>query len=234
VATSGATRGYPMLPRRPEAVVLDMDGTLLDTEAIYVGTFEETAAALGHPLPTGLLHSLIGMPGASFQSRLREALGTAFPYAEHRDRYVALRTARLAEGVPLKPGAIDLLDEIAALGLGIAIATAATRVHAEDMLRRGGLRERFAVVLTRDDVANSKPEPDLFLCAAVGIGIAPGLCLAVEDSHNGVRAAHAAGMMTVMVPDIVPANAEMLELCIAVVDDLHAVRMMLRDQRLPG
>ena len=111
--------------------------------------------------------------------------------------------------------------------LPLAIATAATRAHAEEHLARTGLRPRFGVVLTREDVAHSKPRPDLFLRAAEGLGVGAADCLAVEDSHNGVRAAHAAGMMTVMVPDIVPADAEIGALCVAVADDLHAVRRLL-------
>ena len=83
-------------------------------------------------------------------------------------------------------------------------------------------------MVTRDDVVNSKPSPDIFLRAATELGIAPEDCVAVEDSFNGVRAAHAAGMMTIMVPDIVPADAEMNEKVVAVLGDLHALSVALR------
>src|ERR1700677_3800628 len=90
-----------------------------------------------------------------------------------------------------------------------------------------GLLPPLAAVLTRDDVEHPKPWPDAFLRADAAIGIAPATCVAVEDSHNGVRVMHAAGMMTVKVLDTVPANAEMQEKCVFVLDDQFAVRDLL-------
>ena len=217
--------GILRLPRPALAVVLDMDGTLLDTERVYVETFVETVAPFGYSLPPAVLHGLIGGSREQFQAGLRAHLGDGFPYDEHRASYMALRDERMRAGVPMKAGVVELLDALDAGGIRAAIGTAATRQHAEENLARAGLRGRFQVVVTRDDVAHSKPSPDIFLKAAGGLGAVPENCLAVEDSHNGVRSAHAAGMMTVMVPDIVPANEEMLRLCVGVMDDLHAFRI---------
>jgi HAD superfamily hydrolase (TIGR01509 family) len=216
-----------VLPRPAAALILDMDGTLLDTESIYVRSFMIAAADLGRKLPDDFLHGLIGAPGPNFQILVREKLGPDFPYAEHRTRYLALRTDMLAEGIPLKPGAEALLDTVEARRLPVAVATAATRENAESHLARAGLRHRFEHVLTRDDAEHPKPRPDIFLAAAAAIGHAPTTCLAVEDSHNGVRAAHAAAMMTIMVPDLAPPTDEITALCIGVLGDLFAVRDLL-------
>ena len=215
------------LPRPLGAVVLDMDGTVLDTERVYVQTFCETVAQFGHSLPADFLHTLVGGTREQFQAGLRARLGEDFPFDAHRQAYLARRDELLAQGIPMKPGVHELLDTIAALGLKTAIATASTRVNTEDNLVRAGLRGRFSVVVTRDDVEHSKPRPDIFLKAAQGIEVAPLHCLAVEDSHNGVRAAHAAGMMTVMVPDLMQPNEEVRALCLAVMEDLHGVRGIL-------
>jgi HAD superfamily hydrolase (TIGR01509 family) len=214
-------------PRRVEAVILDLDGTLLDTENVYVTSFDEAATAMGHALPPGFLHGLIGLPGPEFRARMEAELGQDFPFAEHRRRYMILRDRMMANGVPIKPGAVDFLDALARAAMPMAIATAATRENAEANLRAAGLRERFKIMFTREDVEHSKPRPDLFLRAAAAIGIAPSSCAAVEDSHNGVRAAHAADMMTVMVPDIVPATPEITALCVAIAKNLHEVRHMV-------
>jgi HAD superfamily hydrolase (TIGR01509 family) len=214
-------------PRRVEAVVLDLDGTLLDTEAVYVNSFDLAAMEMGHPLPPGFLHSLIGLPSAEFRARMQAEMGEHFPFAEHRRRYMILRDAMIADGIRIKPGAVAFLDALAHAAMPMAIATAATRENAEANLRAAGLRDRFAVMFTREDVEHSKPRPDLFLKAAAAIGIAPSSCVAVEDSQNGVRAAHAAEMMTVMVPDIVPATEEIRAMCVVVADDLHEVRKLV-------
>jgi beta-phosphoglucomutase-like phosphatase (HAD superfamily) len=90
------------------------------------------------------------------------------------------------------------------------------------------LRERLRVIVTRDDVARGKPFPDLFLRAAHLLDVSPDECLAVEDSLNGVRAAHAAGMMPVMVPDLIQPSDEVRALCVRVVPDLHEVLAIIR------
>ena len=115
---------------------------------------------------------------------------------------------------------LDLLDE---RGLPRAIATSSSHNSVLSHLRAGDILHRFGAVIARGDYARGKPYPDPFLKAAEAIGVAPGDCLALEDSHNGVRAAHAAGMMTVMVPDLLEPTEEMRALCVHIAESLHHV-----------
>jgi beta-phosphoglucomutase-like phosphatase (HAD superfamily) len=109
----------------------------------------------------------------------------------------------------------------------LALATSSGRDDAEHHLRNADLRRFFVAVATRNDVSRGKPHPDLFLKAAADLGVAPQRCLVLEDSHNGVRAAHAAGCLPIMVPDLLEANDEMRSLCLLIARDLHEIRLLL-------
>ena len=102
----------------------------------------------------------------------------------------------------MKPGVVELLDFLAGRGLPLAVATSAGRATAEHHLGRAGLLDRFTALATRDDVERAKPHPDIYLEAARRLGVAPERCLAFEDSNIGLEAAHAAGTMAFMVPDL--------------------------------
>ena len=107
------------------------------------------------------------------------------------------------------------------------MATSSSRRSAQEHLTHNGVYDRFHAIVAREDVERHKPNPDPFLKAADLLGVAPEHCLALEDSHNGVRAAHAAGMMTVMVPDLLAPTDEMRSLCLAIAESLHDVRRIL-------
>ena len=123
---------------------------------------------------------------------------------------------------------LDLLDR---LGVPRAVATSSARPTVERHLQRYGLAHRFGGIAAHGDYARHKPHPDPFLKAAEVLGVAPQDCLAIEDSHHGVRSAAAAGMMTVMVPDLLPVTEEICSLCLQVVPDLHAIRRLISDSR---
>jgi HAD superfamily hydrolase (TIGR01509 family) len=135
--------------------------------------------------------------------------------------------ALAAPGLPLKSGALDLLDLLDELRLPRAIATSSSHETVRRNLASHGLVDRFHGVVAHGDYADGKPSPDPFLRAAECLGVAPAFCLALEDSHNGVRSASAAGMMTVMVPDLIPPTEEIQALCTLIVADLHAVRRLV-------
>jgi len=116
----------------------------------------------------------------------------------------------------------------------MAVVTSSSRRTAEEHLTLGGIRSRFDTVLTRDDVARGKPHPDLYLLAATRLGLRPQACVAIEDSSPGVAAAHGAGAVAIMVPDLLPPSTETQAKCAAVLPDLHAALALLRERGLSG
>ena len=211
-----------------KAVLLDMDGTLLDTEKLFMDSLIAAMAAFGYTDDiAALCHAMVGLTGPQCDRLLLDRFGADFPIAGLNEAFRANRDNLLEAGIPLKRGAAELMDALQHQRYPMAIVTSATRRGAENQLTLAGIRQRFDAVITRTDVAHAKPAPDLYLLAAARLGFAPELCLAVEDSNPGVAAAYAAGAITIMVPDIVPPTEASRARCIAVLPDLGAVLAML-------
>ena len=217
-----------ILPRPVAAVVFDMDGLLFDTEKLYGQAILTAAGELGVEMTTEVFLRFIGTPWAHNRQQMLEAYGEAYPAEELRVAWMRHFKLLVADNLDLKPGVGTLLDLLDELSLPRAIATSSSHSTVVHHLGEHGLADRFHYVVAAGDYANSKPAPDPFLMAAQKIGVDPRDCLALEDSLNGVRSASSAGMMTVMVPDMVAASEEIRALCVAVVDSLHDVRGLLR------
>jgi HAD superfamily hydrolase (TIGR01509 family) len=212
------------------AVLLDMDGTLLDTEKVYLQSTIAALNACGYSDGVAdLCHAMIGIPGPDCERMLRNHFGDHFPFDDVNQAFMAHCAEIFSAGLPVKPGALALLDALDAARLPKAIVTSSSRATAHQHLRLAGIGGRFDAILTRDDVNRAKPSPDLYLHAAARMGALPQACLAIEDSNPGVTAAHAAGAITIMVPDIVPPTEESRQRCRAVLPDLDAVLTMLRE-----
>jgi len=213
------------------AVLLDMDGTLLDTEKVYFNSLVAALNTSGYADDAAALcHAMVGLPGPACEAMLLDHYGENFPLAEINRAFLVNRDKFMEAGLPLKPGTLELLDGLAAADCPMAIVTSSSRRSAERHLTLAGIRARFDTVLTLDDVTRGKPSPDLYLLAAARIGHAPEACVAVEDSNHGVAASHAAGAITLMVPDMTPPTEETRARCAAVLPDLNAVLEMLRER----
>lgn len=215
-----------ILPRPVRAVVFDMDGLLIDSEPLVWAAMKETASTFGGEMPFSVFRRMIGLQHINATDILVEHFGEGFDARAWAEGVRSRFRARVAAGVCLKAGAVELLDRLDDLGLPRAIATSSGLGNVEVSLAPD-FRARFAAIVTREDAPRGKPHPEPFLKAAAALEIAPEDCLALEDSHNGVRAASAAGMMTVMVPDLLDPTEEIESLCCRVARDLHEVRAML-------
>jgi HAD superfamily hydrolase (TIGR01509 family) len=215
------------LPRPVHAVVFDMDGLLVDTETISHEVMTAAARAMGHDLPAVVFRRIVGLNFAATGAILAEHYGADFDVDAFRADSTRRYQEALELGVALKSGVIELLDYLDAARIPRAVATSSPHHDVDRNLGQHGLRHRFDTVAARGDYARGKPHPDPFLTAATALGVEPAHCLALEDSHNGVRAAHAAGMMTIMVPDLLEPDGEMHELCVRIVETLHEIPILI-------
>lgn len=208
-----------------EAAIFDMDGTLLDTEAVFRDIVFDVCTELGFEMTHDVHRSMVGSSHERTSQLLIEAYGVAFPYALFDEKCRFTMRERSHLGVPVKPGARAFITELRERGIPTAVATSSRNPHASHHLGAAGLLELFDTVVTRDDVVNPKPHPEPYLTAAARLKVDPLRCLALEDSHAGVRAAHAAGMQTIMVPDLVHPDADLEALGITVMGSLVDVHL---------
>jgi HAD superfamily hydrolase (TIGR01509 family) len=212
-----------------DAVILDMDGLMLDTEHLYKAAWQKAAHQLGFLLDDDFYFTLVGRTNAAGESALVERFGVAFPLARFRESWAELwRQEVEASGIPLKPGLMELLEYLAGQGIPAAVATSSDRDYAAFSLKAAGLDARsFAEVVTGDQVENGKPAPDIYFEAARRLGVHPARAVAIEDSDAGILSAAGAGMIALMVPDLKPPSPEARQAAFRVLTSLDDVLPLL-------
>ena len=213
-----------------KAVVFDMDGLMFDTEKIGIRTWKTLSVELGYPKLDGLIYTCFGTNDNFKRKYFAEVLGVDFPYDYFRKREMEVTGQTLEEeGVPHKPGLVELLEYLKNNNIKRAVATSTPNKPALSHIKKGGIYDYFDVIITGDMTENGKPAPDIYLKACSELGIEPEDAMGLEDSYNGVRAIYSAGMKAVMIPDMVEPDEEMYEKTYAIKESLHEVINLIEE-----
>ncbi len=204
------------------AVVFDMDGVLIDSEPVIRAAAQRAGEDTGHIVTDEFYARLLGLPGSQVEAAFMVEFGADFPLREYRHRFEHHYREVSAEGIAPKPGVPELLAILAEQRVPRAVATSTRAGAAQAALRAAGLLDWLPVCITGDQVTAGKPAPEIFLRAARALDVAPECCVAVEDSEVGARAALAAGMFTLLVPDLKPPSAELAGLVHEVLPSMEA------------
>ena len=210
--------------RRPAAVIFDMDGLLLDTEPLAARAWTDAATALGVEFDGALALAMVGRNWGDCVAMVRARYDARYPIdALLGSWHTAYDAIVERDGLRVKPGALELIAWLERNAIPRAIATSTRSERARAKLASTALLPRFFDVVGGDEIARGKPEPDIYVEAARRLGVATAECVVLEDSVPGVRAALAAGMRPIMVPDLHAPPADLIALDLLVLPSLHAV-----------
>jgi HAD superfamily hydrolase (TIGR01509 family) len=211
-----------------QAVIFDMDGLLLDSERVAMRTFVEACRELGFEPDVEVYYKCIGGNAERTRAILTQGFGDNFPFeAVDRLWHAKYHEESRTRPIPVKPGALELLNFLGHRDVRKAVVTSTRHDSARRMLANAGLAQFFEFVVGGDEIANSKPDPEIYLNACRRLDNEPSVCLALEDSDNGVLSAHAAGMTVIQVPDLLPPSAGVKALGHRIVASLADVEALL-------
>lgn len=214
-----------------EAIVFDMDGLLFDSERIVQRSWEEAGNQLGIKGVGDHIYHTLGMNRAGRNAYFARVIGADFPFEEFgRRTRISFYKIVEEEGLPMKPGVRELLEYAKAEGYKMAVATSSSREYASNNLRNAGIYGYFDGAVYGDMVEHAKPDPEIYLRACEKIGSDPARSLALEDAPAGIRSAHAAGMIPVVIPDLVEPDEEILKLAYRRCETLYEVIDLLRNE----
>lgn len=211
------------------AVLFDLDGTLIDTEKLYVRFWAEAATVLGFPMTREQALRMRSLNVAAGSARMREMLGEGVVYEEVREKRKELMNAYIVQtGIEPKPGVRELLAYLRAHDIKAAIVTASPVDRATEHLAMAGLSaDMFDRIISARMVAHGKPEPDVYLFAASELGLKPEECIAVEDSPTGLTSAYRAGCHAVLVPDLDAEDDATIPMLLASCDRLDCIAALI-------
>ncbi|MBD5518645.1 MAG: HAD family phosphatase [Lachnospiraceae bacterium] len=210
---------------KKRAVIFDMDGVIFDSERLILDCWEQVAEKYHFTNIREVCIDCIGTNKVRTKEIVCAYYGESFPYDEYSKEVSGLfREYIQTKGLPVKRGVEELLQYLQDKRIPIGLASSTRLAVVEEELCQAGLYDYFQVVMGGDQLKRSKPEPDIYLLTCEKMGVLPERVYAIEDSYNGIRSAYSAGMMPIMVPDILQADEEMKEKSIAVLEDLFQVK----------
>ena len=214
-------------------VLFDMDGLVLDSEILYTRFWREAAEFFGYPMTEAQSLGMRSLGKKHGQPYLESLFGPGIDYTALRNKRIELMDAYVdLHGIAPKPGIYELLDFLDTQGIPAAI-TSSSPMHAiERHLSNVNLLHRFTKLCSGYDVPNGKPAPDIYLHGAASLGVPPENCIALEDSPTGIRAAHAAGCLSVMIPDLDQPPKEIHPLLYAQADSLTDIIQIIKNGHL--
>ena len=213
-------------------VIFDMDGLMFDTERMWATFWEPALAALGLPYKEGLSEAARGTAGETLRNVVRQFYGQDCDAAAIVDSLHAVADKAFQKPVPKKPGLDELLAWLDEQHIPMVVASSSRMASILRHLNNWHMTDHFKALISGEQFSASKPDPEIFLLAAEKLGVAPGHALVLEDSYNGVRAGATGGFVTVMVPDLAPADDEMRSLYTAECRDLFEVKKLLEAGKL--
>jgi HAD superfamily hydrolase (TIGR01509 family) len=193
------------------AILFDMDGLLLDTEKVCFDNFVETRRHFSLSDSPDVFLRCVGVRRPECDQIIRESLSDQVEFQEFNDVWRAKISATLRRDIPLKAGALQLLQILASKGYLMGVATSTETEVARSHLERTGLLSFLGGVIGGDLVQEGKPNPEVYHKIAKHLGVSAADCIAFEDSETGTRAAVASGARTIQIPDLIPPSADMLE-----------------------
>lgn len=203
------------------AVVFDMDGVIFDSERLVLECWIAVADKYGIPDIETTMRRCLGLNATATEQLVKERYGQAFDYRGFKAENSKL-FHELADGgrLPLKPGVKELLSWLKSENIKIALASSTRKQVVEQELKEAFLYDFFDEIVCGDMVSRSKPDPEIYLKACELLKVAPENAFAIEDSHNGIRSAFAAGMKAIMVPDMMEVTDEIKKMVIIVKNNL--------------
>lgn len=211
-----------------DAVIFDMDGVIFDSERLVILCWKVVAEKYGIENIEEACRECLGLNREAAKEKMLLRYGADFPYDEYKKEMSDLFHSRYSGGrLPLKTGVVELLTYLKEQGIAVALASSTRSEVVLAELRDGGILPFFDKVICGDMVKRSKPAPDIYLKACEELQVEPERAYAIEDSYNGIRAAHSGGLRPIMVPDLAEPTEEMRELAEVILPDLVEVRKVL-------